>query len=235
MRRGWLLAVTMLVAVVANSAHAETLILHDGSRLDGEIISRDSESIAVNTTSGKVVVNINEVSEIVVPLRAGKTRPYDFTRLSSGDVLIALAKVKSDHENRNQCVKDCSDETSGDLGWDVACSDYCDCLWKTDNTKEKCKGEFKDTTGKDPPFALPPQEATCGACLPKVTMVKTCTKPNGLGQNEDLVVTVACNQPMNFNCSACFEVIPFTETCCVGSTCETRYCSPVSPIGGSRP
>ena len=46
---------------------------------------------------------------------------------------IVMARAKSKHQSRGACAADCRGAKTGDLNWDVACSDYCTCLWETDN------------------------------------------------------------------------------------------------------
>lgn len=220
--------------VLCGFVSAETITLRNGDTVSGQIISRDAASITVNTRDGPVVMQNTRISEISVDDPVN-TRPVDMTNVDPADLLIALAKVKSGHKSRHECARKCGAETEGDLDWDVACTDYCNCLWQTDNTKETCEGEFKDTTGVDPPF-LQAADPVCTACIPKVRSVKTCTDKDALGQNEDLVLTVNCLQSVNFPCSDCFDVIPFTQTCCEGGTCETRYCTvDFTPNGPRRP
>ena len=68
---------------------------------------------------------------------------------------IVIAKAKSNHTNRGECTSACDKAgQEADLTWDVACADYCRCLWETDNSAEQCKEEFTDATGKDPPFRV---------------------------------------------------------------------------------
>ena len=68
---------------------------------------------------------------------------------------IVIARAKSSHESQGACTSACGGAgEEGDRDWDVACADYCTCLWATDNSAAQCRKEFEDATGKPPPFRV---------------------------------------------------------------------------------
>ena len=137
---------------------------------------------------------------------------------------LVPAQMPTREEQRKDCYKKCKREKPFDLDWAAACSDYCYCVHMTDNPKEKCEREFKETTGQNPPLALLPP--TCGDCFIRATPAKTCTITTGPG--EDAKVTVPCSAPFT-DCDPCFYVLEEKRTCCQGDSCWTEPCPLPTP------
>ena len=154
----------------------------------------------------------------------------DFTRLNGSQIDAIMNLAQSDDGKFNECRKKCT----GTLDEATACSDWCRCKHKTDNSDAKCDKEYTDTTGKSPPKAVNTPIAIdgCTKCSIRPIQTKMCVIEDYLGPEEDFTFQANCAEDVqNDSCSECTQSFIIERVCCTDGTCQRQPCVMERPFG----